>query len=114
VHWPGREPGDAALPGPGSRWEATAEWATDDNQGVVTRDLGGDLGRDLGGDLRTAAGGRARRDSVGSLERPELFGGVRFDTDVGVEPARLASIGACDLGGVCLGGYAEELVGTAQ
>src|SRR4051812_27365983 len=75
-------------------------------------------GRGVGGDLRgswrNTALGRVQRDSVGGLECPEPFGGVGFGTEVGVESARLASVGAGELGGIRVGGYAEELMGAAQ
>ena len=103
---PGRQPGDAGLLRPGGSREAAADWNADHNDGVVVGDLGGGWW--------TVVLDRVQRDPVGGLEYPELFGRVRFGTEVGVEPARLASIGACELGGVRVGGYAEDFAGAAQ
>jgi hypothetical protein len=57
------------------------------------------------------ASGRSQRHPIGGLQRPELFGGVRVDIEIGVQMTRSAAVGARHLGGVRAGCDADEFAG---
>ena len=109
---PGHQPGNAAFLGSGGHPEAAAGGDAEHHDGVMVRDLR--AGSWNHGGWGNGAPDRVQRDPVGSLECPEPFGRVRFDTEVGVEAARLTSVGAGDLVGIRVGGHVQDLVGATQ
>jgi hypothetical protein len=60
------------------------------------------------------ASGRSQRHLIGGLQRPELFGGVRFNIEIGVQMTRSAAVGERHLGCVRAGCDAYEFAGLTH
>jgi len=77
------------------------------------RDRGPDT-RDLIGRRWVVTSDRSQRHPIRGVQGPELFGGVRFDIEIGVQLTRSAAVGARHLGCVRAGCDANEFAGLTQ